>query len=215
MLFPVCKFVPGVQLTAAASVGLIVLLAGCESKPKYSYQTAEQAMEEQIRQYPQYRNLHLVKFSGRVAVDGKPMRPNGTLFVMLNDPEHPDATAHGAPPKLYTVCNHAGIFHVEVPPGRYVVTFAALHAHGKVGHAGPDHYFQPDELKNLYNDPEKNAKEPQFNVTLEPPGKTDLYFDLAVAQKKAVTKPGPDAVTGKPNTGEHEERHPPAGRGAT
>jgi hypothetical protein len=53
----------------------------------------------------------------------------------------------------------------------------------------------PDELKNLYNDPEKNKNDAAFLVDVQPPGRTDYQFDLSVAGKDPVIKPGPHAVT--------------------
>ena len=51
-----------------------------------------------------------------------------------------------------------------------------------------------DGLKNLYNDPDKNAKEERFQINLTSPGKTDWTFDLAVAGKDPITTPGEHAV---------------------
>jgi len=53
----------------------------------------------------------------------------------------------------------------------------------------------PDELQNLYNDPENNAKVPEFNVEIKSPGRSDWQFDLAVAGKEPVTNPGSKAIT--------------------
>jgi hypothetical protein len=53
----------------------------------------------------------------------------------------------------------------------------------------------PDELKNLYNDPEKNKNDPAFLFEVQPPGRTDYQFDLAVAGKDPVKTPGSYAVT--------------------
>jgi hypothetical protein len=53
----------------------------------------------------------------------------------------------------------------------------------------------PDELKNLYNDPDKNAKEEKFKLDLKLPGQEGYQVDLAVAGKEPVETPGPNAVT--------------------
>ena len=51
-----------------------------------------------------------------------------------------------------------------------------------------------DALKNLYNDPDVNAKDEKFRLEATPPGKTDWTFDLQVAGKDSNTKPGEHAV---------------------
>ncbi len=50
-----------------------------------------------------------------------------------------------------------------VPPATYVVVFAVLTDKKKHGYVGPD------ELKNLYNDPEKNEKIPEFKIDHKAP----------------------------------------------
>lgn len=187
------------------------ILAGCEKKTSYQYQTADEAMQEQIRQYPQFHKVNVAKFAGSVSVDGKPPAGKGRLFVILNEPEHFDQTAHGKGPLKYAPCDDAGHFSFSTyepndgaPVGKFVVTFVQLQRSrpgGRaVGRGGPAIYWQPDDLKNLYNDPDVNAKEPRFTVNVEPPGKTDYHFDLAVKGKAPVTKPGPNAVTGRLDT---------------
>ena len=68
------------------------------------------------------------------------------------------------------------------------MTFAELHPHGRRG------FFPPDELKNLYNDPDKNSQNPDFKIELTPPGKTDYTFDLKVAGEQPPEKMGPNAT---------------------
>jgi hypothetical protein len=75
------------------------------------------------------------------------------------------------------------------PEGSYVVLFAAL-KHARVGA-----YKEPDALKNLYNDPDKNQEDPNFRIDLNTPGKADHQFDLKLADRPPVDKPGPHAVT--------------------
>jgi hypothetical protein len=75
------------------------------------------------------------------------------------------------------------------------MTFVQLHPSkgrvgGLVGLFGP-----PDELKNLYNDPDVNAQLPQFKVDVAEPGKTDYFFDLKVEGKEPAATPGKRAVT--------------------
>jgi hypothetical protein len=43
------------------------------------------------------------------------------------------------------------------------------------------------------NDPDKNARRPEFVIRHEAPGKTDYRFDLKVA-RQAPTQPGPQSL---------------------
>ncbi len=74
-----------------------------------------------------------------------------------------------------------------VPVGSYVVLFAELHPSRQKG------LIQPDGLKNLYDDPDKNGQNKDFVVTVAEPGKTDYDFNLDLAGKEPAT-PGPHAV---------------------
>ena len=84
---------------------------------------------------------------------------------------------------FYTYTTGDGV-HV----GSYVVLFAELRSNRERGLLGPD------GLNNLYNDPDKNAQNKEFVVSVESPGKTDYEFNLQVAGKEPGT-PGPHAVT--------------------
>ncbi len=98
--------------------------------------------------------------------------------------------------RAFVECNRDGRFAFNtyfdddgVPPGRYVVTIAQLTYRKKRGYTGPD------LLKNLYNDPEKNATVEQFKIEHKPPGRRDYSFDLRVAGEEPVATPGPKALT--------------------
>jgi hypothetical protein len=188
----------------------LAVLEGCSRT-----QTAEEARDTQLAKYSQLQLPSAVaKFGGRVTVDGIAPKRNCRLFVILNDTKHPEDGADGDGPRIFSTCDAKGNFAFStygpqdgVVPGKYVVTFVELHrpinGPSRVRflptvHVGPspDRYCQPDELKNLYNDPDKNAKNVEFNLDLEPPGNAHYHFDLAVAGKKPIEKPGPNAVTG-------------------
>jgi len=78
-----------------------------------------------------------------------------------------------------------------LPEGRYVVVMARLKKE-----AGPHRWFDgPDGLKNLYNDPEVNARRPEFVIDHKSPGRRDYLFDLKIEGKPAVVKPSPNALT--------------------
>jgi hypothetical protein len=191
---------------------IALIVAGCNSH----VETAEARLEQEYELRPEFkRPFTVAKFSGKVSIDGKRPRSDCRLFVILNDPEHLDAAAKSARPSHYAVCDRDGHFAFTtyergdgVPPGKYVMTLVELHlptanARGnlfslaRMQH-GPRQYDQPDELKNLYNDPEKNLKQDTFKLDVQFPGKEDYRFALAVAGKSPILKPGANAVTGRP-----------------
>jgi len=179
-------------------------VAGCGGT-----QTAEQALDRQFQQHPEFKKSTLAKFSGRVTVDGKPpskdaQLKDARLFVILNDPEHLEEAAHSKAPKLFALCDPEGKFSFRtylagdgVVAGKYVVTFVALHPPAKSGRRvmGGALFSPPDELKNLYNDPDQNVKDEKFKLDLQSPGKGDYEFDLSVAGMQPVETPGPNAWT--------------------
>lgn len=163
-----------------------------------------------------FQVLPVAKFAGRITVDGKPPKEGAKLFVILTDPDHLDENAKGMMPKLYTACDADGHFafgtydlknkNDGVYAGKYVVTFVQLHKFvpksaktkrplAAESRGGYEKYNVPDDLKNLYSDPDQNAKSPAFLLNLQPPGKDDYHFDLVVAGKDPRPKPGPHAVT--------------------
>jgi len=167
-------------------------------------QTAEQALDRQFQQHPEFKKATLAKFSGRVTVDGMPPAKEAQVFVILFNLQHLEEAAHSKAPKLFALCNPEGKFSFRtylagdgVVAGKYVVTFVALHRPAKSGHRvmGGAFFSPPDELKNLYNDPDQNVKDEKFNLDLQSPGKGDYEFDLAVAGMQPVETPGPNAWT--------------------
>jgi hypothetical protein len=77
-----------------------------------------------------------------------------------------------------------------IRPGHYVLLFAVLKRKGQGNFVGPD------QLNNLYNDPDVNAKDfPQFVIDHQKPGKKDYQFNLEVAGKAPVASPSSHAVT--------------------
>lgn len=186
----------------AAGLFLAACLAGCNSSP-----SASQALEHQFQDNPKFQKANVAKFAGTVMVDGQPPASDTKLFVILNDPQHLDENAHLRAPKLWALCDAKGHFAFStynagdgVAAGEYVVTFVGLHPPSggkgarKLVSTGARHFVGPDELKNLYNDPDKNKSDPTFKLDLKPPGKGDYRFDLVVAGSEPAT-PGPNAVT--------------------
>jgi hypothetical protein len=162
----------------------------------------------------EFHMLPVAKLAGRVTIDGQPPKKDCRLFLILTDPQHLDENAHGMLPKYFAACDADGNFgfntyskHDGVFPGKYVLTFVELHVHKPSASSGGRNvkslpasksvtvgYGQPDELKNLYSDPDSNFKDQRFNLYLKPPGKDDYRFDLVVAGKQPIAKPAPHAV---------------------
>ena len=183
-------------MSVAACLFLVAAFQGCTGNGS------------QVDRDADAQGTKLAKLAGRVTVDGQPPAADTSLVVILNDPEHLDATANGKRPKLFIVCGGQGDFAVMAKPGRYIVTFVELHQAenprgarpvgrglGPSGALSRGDLQPPDELKNLYNDPNKNAKEEKFKLDLKLPGQEGYQVDLAVAGKEPVETPGPNAVT--------------------
>ena len=200
-----CRLLVGV----AAALFLVVAPSGCNNQ-----RSSTQALDEQFKENSQFSKKPVAKFAGTVTVDGQPPAKDWKLFVILTDAQHLDENAHADKPRLCVACDPEGKFAFGtydkadgVVAGKYVVTFVELHppvdkAIKGAGVGRPaafslgarPHYLGPDELKNLYNDPDKNKSDPNFSLDLQPPGKGDYAFDLAVAGKETGVA-GPNAVT--------------------
>jgi hypothetical protein len=190
----------------AAALFFAAAASGCNSQ-----RSGNQALDDQFKDNPQFKKTAVAKFAGTVPVDGQPPAKEWKLYVILTDAQHLDENAHADKPRLCAPCDSEGKFAFGtydkadgVAVGKYVVTFVELHApvaktfggksRGAVSMGARPSYLGPDELKNLYNDPDKNKDEPTFNVDLQPPGKDNYTFDLAVAGKETAPA-GPNAVT--------------------
>ncbi len=178
------------QVALVALAGIALVLAGCGSQPK-------KTLDDQLKE------LHVDhkptgKFAGTVTIDGQAPRDaiKQGLRIMLYDPSSPPGP--NSAPLNAIVDFKTGAFEFSsysqndgAPEGKYIVLFAAL-KHSLLGK--DTGYHQPDALLNLYNDPDKNAKIPEFNVTITAPGKSDYHFDLKlIGAEKGV--PGPKAIT--------------------
>jgi hypothetical protein len=177
-------------LTFTMLAGVLASMCqGCGS----ATQSAREALDRQYKDNPQLKRPDLAKFAGTVTVDGQPPAKGTVIVVILNDPKKP---APRNKPSQYAISDPNGHFEFSTSlkgdgtlPGSYVVTFAELHPHGRRG------FFPPDELKNLYNDPDKNGDKQEFRLELQSPGKPDYTIDLKVAGEEPVSKPGPNATT--------------------
>jgi hypothetical protein len=156
-----------------------LMLAGCgrtNDRLKQAYQDAG------VTKVP------VAQISGAVTVDG--VAPAPFTLVMLWDPKKPNASV------LRTICDSEGRFAFTsyepgdgVPPGTYVILFAQFNMGRPLGT-----FDSPDLLNNLYNDPDKNGSKPEFQITVELPGRADYQFNLAVAGESRGV-PGPHSIT--------------------
>lgn len=181
---------PGI-LTARSAVAAAIfgffISSGCSHQ-----QTADQAIDASLKLRGQTR-MPVFPLAGKVTVDGQILDPKGNpLLVVLNDTSKPDIPPSSRP---YVSANAQGHFAFGtytpddgLPAGKYVLTFVRLKYSKKKGLVGPD------QLKNLYNDPDQNAKDSRFVIELQSPGKPNLEFNLETQGKQAGT-PGPHALT--------------------
>jgi hypothetical protein len=166
----------------------VVILSGC------GRESAEQALNSSLAKAG-IQKEKIYPFAGKVTIDGQPPQlDNKTrLVVMLYNPRKPDIQ-----PALqrYVDCGAGGQFAFTtytngdgVPAGKYIVLIAELNHNRKKGYLGPD------QLKNQYNDPDKNYNVKEFNIDHVAPGKKDYEFalrspegDAAAAGPKSLVK---------------------------
>jgi|HubBroStandDraft_6_1064221.scaffolds.fasta_scaffold80982_2 hypothetical protein len=178
----------GTFIVVSALCALGLVNGGCSS-----HQSSQQALDAQLKSL-HTEKANLGKFAGRVTIDGSPpqVERGKKLIVILYDQANKDKSKS----PIFSSCNADGSFafysysaNDGVPVGTYVVLFAELTASRSKG------LTQPDGLKNLYNDPDKNMQDKDLVVSVTQPGRTDYSFNLDIAGKDPVTAPGPNAVT--------------------
>jgi hypothetical protein len=195
------KFFPLVVLVTAAA-------AGCTGSNR---KTPEQQLDEAFKNNPEFKRLQLAKFQGHVTIDGQPPEPDSKLFIVLLDAEKfQDPKAPSCQARVGENGDFSFMTYLKddgAPVGKWVAVFVDPRSDGtgvnvqRIGQSGlgGGRFIRPisgpDALKNLYNDPEKNLKDPAFVVNLQAPGITDQTFSLQVAGKDPPPGPGPHAVT--------------------
>ena len=187
-----------------ALAGVAFLLAGCGPP------TADQALDKAYKDNPGVTRMPVARFEGTVTVDGAPPASGTKLIVILTDPKQPQDQKKR--PRPMARCDEQGHFMFSttgqgdgVDEGSYILAF--LQVKDSLGHfalpiarrvanaPGAANRSGPDQLKNLYNDPDKNAEVPEFKVDIKKPGITDAHFNLVVEGKEPVATPGPHAIT--------------------
>jgi hypothetical protein len=128
---------------------------------------------------------------GRLTIDNEPpvAKSARSRFVAIAyATAKPDAKANS---NARVFVKPDGTFELSaLPPGKYVMLFAQLDYDPRMG------FFGPDGLQNLYNDPDINAKKPEFVIDHQAPGRTDYTFHLSVAGETPPATPGPKAFVG-------------------
>jgi hypothetical protein len=163
------------------------VFAGCSASQSADEKTDAALRAQGLSRVPVY------PMAGKVTVDGQPPQTSGNpLIVMLNDLSKPDVPFRQRP---HVQVKADGQFAFDtythgdgVRPGKYIVTIAQFRNSKKKGLLGPD------QLKNLYNDPDKNSEIKDFVIDHQSPGKKDYLFALEVAGKDPLP-PGPHALT--------------------
>lgn len=177
---------PRFKRRLAVAVALLFILSfGCGGRPS----TAE-------RLEIAYKNSGMepataYPLGGTVTVDNElpTAKPEtARLVAIAYDAAKPDFKAKD---NAQTFVKPDGSFEFPpLPPGKYVMLFA------RVGHNPRRGFFGEDGLKNLYNDPDVNAKKSEFLIDHQAPGRTDYTFNLAVAGETPPAAAGPKAFVG-------------------
>jgi hypothetical protein len=169
---------------------LLCLLSGatgCGARP-----SADQSLRKAIAQTGAATVETIFPFAGTVTVDGQRPAPELTLVVMLSDLSKPDLPVDVRPS---AECDKDGKFSFTtykagdgVAGGKtYVVAFALLRQPKSA-------LLGPDQLENRYNDPDQNAKIPEFVIEHKAPGKTNYEFSLKVSDMPPGSL-GPHSLT--------------------
>ena len=176
------------RLTTLLTLGLgaawSFLAIGCCGSPN-----AEQILDGEFPAQEKVERQKVFPLAGHVTIDGHaPGSDTNVVIVVLNETRSPQMPVEKRP---RVICTPAGEFSFSAyladdgfPPGDYILTYAML-ADTMSGLHGPD------QLKNLYNDPEKNKSIPEFHIEHNAPGRKDYAFDLKLAGKEPVEPPGP------------------------
>lgn len=173
------------RLAGIAAACLCLVVVGC-NKQQSNVERLNAAYED-----THMKRVDVYPLAGTVTVDHQPPEAQKSkrwaVVVVAYDASKPDQPARG---QAYVTAKSDGSFTFGdgLPAGKYVMLFAGLEFNKKRGWHGPD------TLKNLYNDPDVNAKKTEFLIEV-PPAKTDYSVNLNVAGETSPAAPGPKALT--------------------
>jgi hypothetical protein len=180
-------------------LGLIAALAG--SLAAGCGPSADDALNKAMKDAGKSKES-IYPFAGKVTIDRDPpkLERGYGLVVVLNDPEKLDTPTIRKP---HVEANENGEFHFStyglndgIRPGKYIVTFGVYKRQRILG------LVPPDQLHDLYTDPDQNAKNPEFVIDHKAPGNKNYEFNLLVAGNTPVAEPGPHALNGVMNEGD-------------
>ena len=166
----------------------MVSLAACE-RP-----SAKQSVDTILKESGKSRS-DVFPLAGRITIDSQPPQAGGLrqprVTLVLFPESKLDAPLDGLPK---ATCEPNGEFSFStydrgdgVAPGKYVLAIVELKFDKRKGYSGKD------LLKNLYNDPDQNLKNPELVIDHHAPGKKDYAIDLKLAGREAAS-PGPHSV---------------------
>jgi hypothetical protein len=130
----------------------------------------------------------LYPFAGTVTIDGQPPDfgdANKHLVVMLYNPQKPDTPMQRRPHVMTRKDGQFTFSEDGIPPGHYVATFAVFRRKGTGTFVGPD------QINNLYNDPDRNANTPEFVIDHEKPEKKTINSIWKSRESRGSNHPGP------------------------
>lgn len=174
-------------------VGLVLALAGMLAAGCSS--GSEQALDRALKDSGKTKDA-VYPLAGKVLIDGAPPQLDRgyRLVIVLNDPEKLDTPAIDKP---HVNADDKGEFRFStygqmdgIKPGKFIVTFGVYKRERILG------LVPPDQLHDLYTDPDVNKDLPGFVIDHKAPGKKDYVFSLETAGKEPVTHPGPHALNG-------------------
>jgi hypothetical protein len=179
----------GVYFAPLAALGLASAClgtAGCDRR-----QSAAERLE-QAYESSGLKRVAVYPLAGKVSLDREApaLEPASAILIVAYDASIPEAPAKR---NAFVEIKRDGSFEFPgggLPPGKYVMLFAALEGNLKRGYQGPD------RLKNLYNDPDVNANRPEFVIEHQAPGKTDYAFNLPLAGETPRADVGAKAFVG-------------------
>ncbi len=183
---PLSDCVPQRKLPWGVAAMLIFILSiGCDGR-----QSTAQRLEN-AQKKAGMNPVAVYPLGGKIKVDNQPPVAKSEtvhLVAIACDAAKPDAKAKT---NARAFVKPDGSFEFPpLPPGKYVMLFAQLDYDSRMG------FFGRDGFENLYNDPDVNAKKPDFAIDHQAPGKKDYAFNLSVAGETPPESPGPKALVG-------------------
>jgi hypothetical protein len=199
--------VTGRAVASSRPLSALVLLAaasvvGCSGGP-----TAQEQLDAAFKDSSAHK-LEVAKLEGQLTIDNQPPGAEyPQLHIVLLEADKYDQPNKAQ--RWQADVGQDGHFSFTTylkddgaPVGKYVVLFLDPSDNAKQegmaragrGMRSGGARAGKDRLKNLYNDPEINSKNPEFVIKLDQPGITNQHFNLELAGKEPRVTPGKYAV---------------------